>query len=157
MIEPRKAPVLKQHKKPVEPPTSKKRQLSQSSSESESECEVILPPPKKAKKLVQQPPIPELVADTTHTKPVGDTAIPAISLGNQSQSPATIASPISSPALSLNANTNQYLQSLLELQQMHHRHAMAQQQAQFMTILQQQQHAESESSFRNAFGIANKL
>ena len=96
---------------------------------------------------------------STANNPPKEINVPAISIGDKPQTAiVSIASQAPSPLPpSSNVSANPYLQSLLELQQMHHRHAMAQQQAQFMTILQQQQHAESESSFRNAFLVANKL
>jgi hypothetical protein len=44
-----------------------------------------------------------------------------------------------------------HLLSILELQQVHHRHALTQQQANFMMLLQQQQQAESNEAFKSVF------
>jgi hypothetical protein len=45
------------------------------------------------------------------------------------------------------------IQSILELQQMHHRQALAQQQLNFMLVLQQQHQVESDNAFRNLMQI----
>lgn len=49
----------------------------------------------------------------------------------------------------LPSSTSSPIQSLLDLQQMHHRQALAQQQFNFMLMFQQQQQSESDIAFRN--------
>ncbi len=152
--------VAKDQKRPiavVEPSLVKRRQL-QSLSASESEDEVI--PLKNKTKSIHKPTLPKLpppqAAPTAATNTTELVGVPAVHLSPQTT--GLTPSPVPTSVLNTANNaSNQYLQSILELQQMQHRHSMAQQQAQFMTILQQQQQAEADSSFRTAFLLANKL
>lgn len=141
----------KDKKKATKKATKQKKQIAHKTpdatvSSSESDDEIIREKFKPALSLTKatkpiksidkedSPAIQSTTVDSTPLKTSPATAVP-----NQIELKS------SSSTLPLNSP----VQSLLELQQMHHRQALAQQQLNFMLVLQQQLQAESDNAFRN--------